>query len=180
MNPTLPTPVRYLLRAQALESLHAEDHAAQEKAEDEDYERESVAAIAALTAVPDSVLDPRVKRFLRKNLHRHPRRSLANRLHLILATIPDPDAQVVAWTQQTEALVPHLTARSYRTETLAERLGSIRNVLSHGSATLPDRPVHAAARILETLLRGQLLTSLGFNDEQLVNAYARMTNALDL
>ena len=180
INPTLPTPVRYLLCAQALESLHAEEHAAQEQAEDEDYERESVAAIAALTALPDSVLDPRVKRFLKKNLHRHPRRSLANRLHRIMVAIPNSDTRIMAWTQQTEPLVPHLIAQNYRTDTLADRLGSIRNVLSHGSATLPDGPVHAATRILETLLRGQLLTSLGLNNEQLVNAYARITNALDL
>jgi ApeA N-terminal domain 1/Apea-like HEPN len=171
MDPTLPPPVRYLLCAQALESLHAEDHTAQEAAEDEAYDRERTAAIAAVTAVPDNVLDPSIKRFLRKNVGRRPLRSLANRLHHILATIPDRDILVATWTERTEPLVPDLTALDYRTEPLADRLGSIRNVLSHGSATFPERLVYAATRILETLLRGQLLTSLGFSNEQLVNAY---------
>jgi ApeA N-terminal domain 1 len=180
MDPTLPPPVRYLLCAQALESLHAEDHAEQEESEDEAYDRERIAASAALTAIPDNVLDPSIKRFLKRNVRRKPLRSLASRLHHILGTIPDYDALVGTWTERTQPLVPHLASLDYRTEPLAERLGSIRNVLSHGSVTLPDRPVHAASQILETLLRGKLLMSLGFNNQQLVNAYTGMTNAANI
>lgn len=180
MDPTLPPAVRYLLCAQALESLDAEDHAAQEDAENDAYDRERSAAMAELMAVPDSVLDPSIKKFLKKNVRREPLRSLANRLHHILAAIPNREILVATWTERTNPLVPNLVALNYRTEPLPERLGSIRNILSHGSATLSGGPVHAATRILETLLRGQLLISLGFNREQLVNAYMRMTNSIDI
>jgi hypothetical protein len=177
MDPTLPSSVRYLLCAQALESFHAEDHAEHEESEDEAYAKDFTAAISSLIAIPDDVLDSSVKRFLKKNVRRTPPRSLANRIHQVLAAIPDHKTLTRTWVERTEPLVPQLTALGYLTEPLAERLGSIRNVLSHGSATLPGRPVHAASRILETLLRGQFLSHLGFNEQQLVDAYAGMTNA---
>jgi hypothetical protein len=176
MDPTLPPPVRYLLCAQALEALHTEDHAAQENAEDAAHTEDRTAALAGLAAVPDDVLDPSIRRFLKQNVRRRPLRSLARRLSQILATVPNRDTLVATWIGQTEPLVPYLAAHDCVTEPLHERLASIRNVLSHGSATLPARQVHAATRILETLLRGQLLTSLGFNHSQLVNAYTRMTD----
>jgi hypothetical protein len=122
------------------------------------------------------VLDPSIRRFLKQNVRRRPLRSLARRLSQILATVPNRDTLVATWIGQTEPLVPYLAAHDCVTEPLHERLASIRGVLSHGSATLPARQVHAATRILETLLRGQLLASLGFNHSQLVNAYTRMTD----
>jgi hypothetical protein len=113
---------------------------------------------------------------LKKNLPRKPYRSLASRLHHILASIPNHDALVPTWIDRTAPLVPDLVALDCRIEPLHERLASIRNVLSHGSATLPPRHVHAATVIVETLLRGQLLSSLGFNRTQLSSAYTHMTD----
>lgn len=180
MDTSLPPPVRYLLCAQALESLHSEDHAEEEGLEDESYGRERTAAVAALAAVPDGMLSSSAKKFLRKHLHRRPLRSIANRLHDTLSSVPEYDVLAAAWMERTEPLVPHLTALNYRTEPLAERLGSIRNVLSHGSGALPNPLVNAANQVLETLLRGQLLSSLGFAGEQLNNAYTGMIRASDM
>jgi ApeA N-terminal domain 1 len=174
-DPTLPAPVRYLLCAQALEALHSEDHATQEAAQDVAHAEERAAALASLAALPDDLLDPRIKRFLKRNVARRPLRSLAGRLSQILTTVPDSDTLVANWTSLTEPLVLFLAERGYLIEPLHERLASIRNILSHGSAIIPDRPLAAATRILETLLRGQLLASLGFNDMQIGNAYAQMS-----
>ncbi len=173
-DPTLPPPVRYLLCAQALEALHTEDHAAEEEAEDAAHHDERLAALEALARVPENVLDQSIRKFLKKNLPRRPHRSLARRLQHILASMPDHDALVPTWISRTAPLIPNLVALDCRTEPLHERLASIRNVLSHGSATLPPRHIHAATVVVETLLRGQLLHSLGFNRTQLSNAYTYM------
>jgi ApeA N-terminal domain 1 len=176
---TLPPSVRYLLCAQALESLHAEAHAAKEYAEDAAHDAKRTAALAALAAVGDDVLDAGTKRFLRRNLLRKPARSLASRLHHTIATIPNHDTLVGAWMDRTAPLVPRLASHDHPTSTLHERLAAIRNVLSHGTATLPPREVHAATRILEALLRGQLLAHLRFSPMQLATAYAQMTGVTD-
>lgn len=77
------------------------------------------------------------------------------------------------WTRQTEDLAQELTAMNRTSTPLHERLASARNALSHGVPLTPQA-VAPANRILEALVRGQLLERVGFDNEQIADAYDRV------
>jgi hypothetical protein len=171
IDPTLPTQVRYLLRAQALEALDASGHATEEAAEDDGHAKRRTAVVEEVKAVSDDQLPPETKR---RNLARQPHRSLANRLHRIIQQVPEPEARIANWEKQTEPLANELRATNRPAQTLHERLASARHALSHGSALSPAA-LRPAAQILQILLRGQLLKRLEFGEDQVAAAYDRMT-----
>lgn len=170
---TLPTQVRYLLNAQALESLHASAAAEAELAEDEAHAERRAAVLELLGAVGDDLLDADVKRFIREHLTRRPYRSLGGRLSRLITSIPSHETRAAEWTRQTEALGAELDGVGRTSAPLHERLASARNALSHGAALTPQA-IAPANRVLEALLRGQLLKRLGFDDDQLTTAYDRI------
>lgn len=170
---TLPPQVRYLLNAQALESLDSSAEASIELAEDEVHARQGAELLEALSAVDDDQLDAAAKQFIRKNLMRRPPRSLAGRLNRLIRRVPAYEPLAAEWTRQTEDLSRELDSIRRTSGPLHERLASARNALSHGEALSPH-VVAAANRVLEALVRGQLLERLGFDSEQLASAYDRM------
>ncbi len=170
---TLPAQVRYLLNAQALESLDAGTQAATEASEDAAHAERRRAVVESVEALNDEHLDPVTKGFLRENLTRRPYRSLGGRLSRLIRRVPSHETRVGVWTRQTEVLAQELNTMGRTSVPLHERLASARNALSHGVALTP-RAVAPANRILEALVRGQLLERLGFDDEQLADAYDRV------
>jgi len=170
---TLPAQVRYLLNAQALESLDSSAEAAAEVAEDDVHAQRRAAVLELLGAVDDDQLDAVAKRFIRKNVARRPSRSLGGRLSRLIRRVPSHETRVAEWTRQTEALARDLDSLGRTNAPLHERLASARNALSHGEALTPQ-VIGPANRVLEALVRGQLLERLGFNDEQLASAYDRI------
>lgn len=170
---TLPAQVRYLLNAQALESLDAGALAATELAEDADHADRRAAVLEVLGAVGDDLLDVAAKRFIREHLTRRPYRSLGGRLSRLIKSVPSHETRTAEWTRKTEDLGEELDALGRTSTPLHERLASARNALSHGAALTPQA-IEPANRVLEALLRGQLLERLGFDDEQLTTAYDRI------
>jgi len=108
IDPTLPTPVRYLLCAQALEALDASTNHSEEEAADAAHAEQRDVVMAALDQVAEDDLDAATKRFIWRNLARHPHRSLAGRLHRLIGLVPDHTSRAAAWTEQTEALATEL------------------------------------------------------------------------
>lgn len=94
---TLPAQVRYLLNAQALESLDAGTEAETEAAEDAIHAERRRAAVESIDALGDERLDPTAKRFLRENLTRRPYRSLGGRLSRVIRSVPSHEVKL-AWT----------------------------------------------------------------------------------
>jgi ApeA N-terminal domain 1 len=170
---TLPAQVRYLLNAQALESLDSGTQAEAEAAEDTVHAERRGAVLEAINALDNEHLDPAAKAFLQQNLTRRPHRSLAGRLSRLMRCVPLHETRVRNWTKQTEVLAQELNAIGRISTPLHERLASARNALSHGVGLTPHA-VAPANRILELLLRGQLLERLGFDDDQLADAYDRV------
>ena len=130
--------------------------------------------------VGDEHLGPSAKRFIRKHLSTRPARSLSSRLARMVKDVPNYEVRSVLWARETEALVGELT-RSGRAvgdvRRLPDRLASARNALAHGDA-ISDVMLAPACRILQMMLRGQLLTRLDFTDNQLAIAYERMARDL--
>jgi ApeA N-terminal domain 1 len=174
IDPTLPTHVRYLLCAQAIEALDTTSHSTEEEADDAAHAERRAAAVSALDDVTGEYLDATTKRFIRVNLARRPYRSLAGRLHRLIGEVPSFELRTQDWTKRTEELAAELEKLGRVSNPLHERLASTRNALSHG-ATLPATAVGPATRILQTLVRGQLVARLGFVQDQLAVAYDRMT-----
>lgn len=173
IDPSLPPHVRYLLCAQALEALDSSARAAEEDIEDRTHAELRAAARATIERMGDDALDADVKRFIRQNLRREPPRALGSRLSRLITDVPDSAAHATKWTRMTEPLAEELDSLGRSDHALHERLASARNVLSHG-LTLPASTLIPAIRVLETLLRGQLLKQLGFDAATLAIAYERM------
>lgn len=178
LDPSLPPQVRYLLCAQAIEGLDSSSRAQSENSENERFASKRKRAVTALRSVTDERLDETTLRFVRDNLPRWPHRPLAGRLARLIEVIPDQEEYVASWAKMTSALGDHLSALGRPSGTLPDRLASTRNALSHG-VSLPHSALRSGVSILEALLRGQLLTKLGFSADQLSTAYRRMTRAMD-
>ena len=173
IDPTLPSHVRFLLCAQALEALDSGIHSTEEEAGDAAHAERRAVAVAAVKKLPNDCLDAATKHFISDNLSRPPYPSLASRLHRLITDVPDHKTRTAAWMEQTEALAAELDRAGRTVNPLHELLASARNALSHG-ATIPGNAVAPATRILQTLLRGQLLGRLRFAQDQLATAYDRM------
>ncbi|MFN2506276.1 MAG: HEPN domain-containing protein, partial [Acidimicrobiales bacterium] len=173
IDPTLPIQVRFLLCAQALEALDTTARVKKEEAEDTSHAKRRAAIVKAVKAVSNEHLDTSTKRFIHKHLARQPFRSLAQRLLRHLAQVPEHDARTDAWVKQTEPLAAELASLRRPSHPLHERLASTRNALSHGSVVSAEA-LQPAVRILESLLRGQLLIRLGLDERQLRTAFDRM------
>jgi hypothetical protein len=173
MDPELPTSVRVLLSAQAIEALDASQRADHEMAEDTKHRASRERAVTAIDALDSEVLDPEVRAFVRKSLSRSPFRSFAGRVKRSMDHIPDWSSQQAAWDAATELLKTELEAVGRVAEPLHERLASTRNALSHGEY-LSASALRPAGEILERLLRGLFLTRIGFGEDGLAMAYERM------
>lgn len=173
IDPELPTPVRVLLCAQAIEALDANQQADREAAEDVDHRAQRDKALVAIGALPEEALDLEVRAFVRKNLLRAPPRSLAGRIKRSMSHIPDSADQIARWDAASRHLRAELEAAGRRADPLHERLASARNTLSHGEP-LSFQASRSARDILEGLLRGQLLARLGFDAQGLAKAYGSM------
>ncbi len=159
--------MRYLLNAQALESLDTGAAAAAELAEDELHADRRATVLETLGAMDDDLLDPVTLKFIREHLARRPYRSLGGRLIRLIRSVPLHETRASEWTRQTQTLGEELDAMGRTSAPLHERLASARNALSHGVALTPQA-ISPANRVLEALVRGQLLERLGFDEEQLV------------
>lgn len=170
LDPSLPTTVRYLLSVQALESLDARAREEIEAQDDASHRDARHSAVAALDALEAEVLPRDASRFIRDNLARRPYRSLSGRLNRIMSEVPDADKRRDSWTRLTEPLGAALEGLERPAAPLHERLASTRNVLSHGEV-LESSLVSPATRILQSLLRGELLRRLGFGHDELAKAF---------
>jgi len=174
LDSSLPPSVRFLLCAQAVEALDSSNRAIEEKSEFDAHVEQRKAALRATGKIADEHLDSATKQFITKNLMRSPYRPLASRLQRMVSALPDPETLAANWLKKTETLGSHLESQDRTSYPLHERLASTRNVLSHGDS-IPASAIVPAIHILETLLRGQLLSRLGFVGEALETAYQRMT-----
>jgi hypothetical protein len=123
--------------------------------------------------VADEALDSEDKRFIKKFLAKAPHRSLGSRLKSVLDDVPDSAQRVPAWTERSNDLGAHLASLGRPGDSLHERLASSRNALSHGTS-IPSHLLSPAVDIVLTLLRGTLLTRLGFTKAQCDVAFERM------
>ena len=173
LDSALPLHVRYLLCLQALESIDVKSNAAKEAAADTRHQKRRGEVLAALGSVDEEYLDGSALRFIRNNLRREPLRSLAGRLHRLLKQVPGSEARVGEWTRETHELGAELLPTGRKSDVLHERLASARNALSHGVDVSPAS-LDPAVRVVVCLLRGALLTRLGFDEAQIATAYDRM------
>lgn len=174
----LPLQVRFLMCAQALEGLDAHDQMAAEALDDKAYlaaRKNAVAEVAS--AEKQGCLSNTSRKFVKRYLPKAPPRSLASRLSRVIGSAQVSDERKVSWLALTEPLMDELRASGRQANSLEERLAAARNSLSHGDTLAPEA-LRPAVRILEILLRGQLLQRLGFDSEQLGKSYERMVKRL--
>jgi hypothetical protein len=169
----LPTSVRYLLCVQAIESLQSASSQERERLEDDHHLQRRTDVLIGLNDVADEALDSEDKRFIKKFLAKAPHRSLGSRLKSVLDDVPDSAQRVPAWTERSNDLGAHLASLGRPGDSLHERLASSRNALSHGTS-IPSHLLSPAVDIVLTLLRGTLLTRLGFTKAQCDVAFERM------
>lgn len=166
-NQELPTSVRFLRLVEVLESLHSATHADEESRQDEEHRARREAAIEALGQAD---LDDKTSRFIKENLTKAPRRSLAKRIRALLEHVPGGAQREARWKETTTELDEELQARGKSPSDLAARLADARNVLSHGGA-LPEPALRPAVPVVEALARCELLRRLGFSGDQVAAAY---------
>jgi len=154
----LPPRARFLYLVQALEALHAEEHAAEELAAQEEFAAQRNDVITALKGVglPSSTLS-----FIRGNWSKTKMPSLDRRLRQLIDMLP-VEVQNALVPPPGNVVAAELSAAG--NTKLEGQVRGLRNDLSHGRRNFADRALLPWVGIVETLCRAHALRLLGFED----------------